>query len=59
MAKVVCITVSDRDIEQLARVAAIPWTKITEDERLEFERQVRNLGTAVAFKISRSEWREE
>ncbi len=56
--KVIEIKVSDKDIDKITLLGAIPWTKINDDERQEYERMIRRLGTEVAYKITRSEWKE-
>ncbi len=56
--KVIEIKVSDKDIDKITLLGAIPWIKINDDERQEYERMIRRLGTEVAYKITRSEWKE-
>lgn len=57
--KLITVTVKDSLIDQVTRIGAIPWTRISDDDRHEYERIIRLFGTEVAYKISRSEWREE
>ena len=57
--KVICITVKDNVIDKVAKLGEIPWTKISDFDKEEYERMIRLFGTEVAYKISRSDWKEE
>jgi len=45
------ITVSEKDVERITRLGLIPWTKITEEEKKEFENLIGLFGSAVSMKI--------
>lgn len=53
--KEVKIKISERDIDPIIRIGLKPWTKITDNERKEFDRLISYYGTAVIQKVIANE----
>lgn len=51
----VTISVSERDTKRIVRLGSIPWTKITYDEKKEYEHLVGLYGALVCLKILHAE----
>ncbi len=53
------ITITERELERMTRLGNIPWTKITDDEKEQYEREIKSLGLRLAYQILKNEGRVE